>query len=124
MPRRIVEGDDADAAFLASEHLVGLGHFISFQNCCLHHTAFALCRAVISRALKPNSLRMASVCSPRSGGRATRRDGVRDNKTGWPIKRILLLSFLVTLWAMPRCSTCGSAHTRSIQQIRPQGTTA
>ena len=48
------------------------------------------------------------------GGRAARREGVRDNLTGWPTSSILLLSFLVTLCAMPRCWTCGSANIWSI----------
>src|SRR5262249_20050463 len=106
MPLWIVEDDLADAAFLAGEHLVCLGH-VSF----LCQSALAWRSAAISRPLKPNSLRMASVCSPRSGGRAARREGVRDNMTGCRSSSIMHLSFRVTGWTKPRCCTCGSAKT-------------
>ena len=48
----------------------------------LRHTTLSRLSAPISSALKPNSARTSSVCSPNSGGRAAILLGVRDKVTG------------------------------------------
>ena len=72
-------------------------------------------RLAISASEKPNSRKTSWLCSPRSGGGATRRLGVRASDMGWPIT--------CRFPAHPPCRcparrrdacTCGSANTLSI----------
>src|SRR5262249_11745830 len=105
-PLGVVEGQRAHAALLVRQYLIGLAH--RPRPCpCDCQSALALRNAAISFALKPNSRRIASVCSPRSGGGAASRLGVRDSPMGWPAMRSAL-PFFFTLCAMPRWVTWGS----------------
>src|SRR5262245_36109943 len=78
-----------------------------------HHTAPDLWSAAISPALKPKSLRISSVCWPRSGGHTLSLPGARDSDTGCAMRAIVLLPRF-TGWAMPRCITCASKNIWSI----------
>src|SRR5260370_5802061 len=115
MTVRIIEDYISDAPVLAREHLVGLSHVVHRLSSAprapvrARQTAFALRSAAICFALKPNSLSMVSVCSPSSGGGAANRLGVRDSDTGWRAMRSVDLFLVLTGFAIPRCTTCGSA---------------
>ena len=91
--RRIVEHHVADAALLAREHLVGLGHLVhvSLAFCSRDYvqSIFSARSFPISSLLKPNSARISSVCSPSIGGGATISLGVRESRTGWPTRRMV-----------------------------------
>src|SRR5580704_16297484 len=116
----VVEDHVTDMPVLAREHLVGLGNSVhlavpyAFEATAVlrdrrcPQIAFAWRSAAISLALNPNSSSTASVCSPRPGGGATSRLGVRDNETGWPTSVKPFAPSVATPCAMATCLTCGS----------------
>src|SRR2546423_773247 len=117
VPLGVVEDHRSDAPFLAGEHLVASLH-AALPQITLSRRSFS-----ISASEKPNSRSTSAVCSPRPGGGATTRLGVRLKVTGWPTTRSLPPAVAI-LRTMPRCSTCGSAKTLSIEWMGPQGTPA